>query len=412
MKAVSKLRGSLIVAILISILIGFMLANKYQMSPNWVAPYLSAAHNLSFRGDFLINAEECVSFTELSKEEQLTYKFISEKPLSKYNHNPIGYTYFIWAATKVFFFTGDQMAIILLQLLVHLLFCTSILSLLKYRKIAFYFFLIFYMTNPVILKYVTFNFYYFWQSVPGLLLILLILDDKKRLLYPILFALMFPFLLSTRMTLLLSLAAFFVFIIKRYQWYVPLLASCVFLLLYTTINKPTEKNIWHTVYVGIGAYDNPYVKELSDNKGYLLYEAATSEKLNASIGGNYYETNTIRKYQSITKKKVMDIFKQEPLLFLKNAVLNTLQVFSIGYINKGGDFLNILSALTGFIVLLWLIYLKKYVLILLIAAPSILFTGFYPPIPAYMFGSYVFLVAGYYFIFRDIISKFGISLEA
>ena len=60
MRAVSKLKIQLIAAILISTLVGLVLANKYQMSPNWVAPYLSAAHNLSFSGDFLINTEECI----------------------------------------------------------------------------------------------------------------------------------------------------------------------------------------------------------------------------------------------------------------------------------------------------------------------------------------------------------------
>jgi hypothetical protein len=269
-----------------------------------------------------------------------------------------------------------------------------------------------YMTNPLILKYVTFDFYYFWQSVPGLLLVLMVLDSKKRMVYPILFALLFPVLLSTRMTLALSLVVFFIFLLKRYKWYVPVLAGCVFLLLYNTINKPTEKNLWHTVYVGIGAYENPYVSELSDNEGYRLYEETTGERLSASIGGNYYETSTIRKYQEITKNKVMEILGENPLLFIKNALLNSLQVFSIGYVNKGGDLLNILSAVLGLLVLLWLVYLKKYVLIVLIAAPSILFTGFFPPIPAYMFGSYVFLVIGYYYIFRDILQKLNLTVEA
>ena len=49
-----------------------------------------------------------------------------------------------------------------------------------------------------------------------------------------------------------------------------------------SINKPTEKNLWHTVYVGIAAYENPYVKELSDNEGYRLYEETTGERLSAS----------------------------------------------------------------------------------------------------------------------------------
>jgi hypothetical protein len=412
MKAVSKPEISLVVAILFATVIALAMTRTTRMSPNWVAPYLSAAHNLKFGGDYLINEAECISFNELTEEEQLGYEFEKKTPLSQYNHNPIGYAYLIWVATKVFFFYGDQMAIVLLQLLIHLLLCTCVLLQLKSKKSAFYFFMVLYMVNPLILKFVAFDFYYFWQSVPGLLLIIMLLDIKKRLVYPILFALLFPILLSARMTLALSLAVFFVFIVQRYRWHIPLLASCIFLLLFNFINKPTEKNLWHTVYVGIGAYNNPYVNELSDDEGYLLYEEATGEKLLASIGGNYYDTSTIRKYQEITKSKVIDIFDQNPLLFIKNAALNSLQVFSIGYLNRGGDFLNILSALIGLVILIWLIYLKKYILIVLIAAPSFLFTGFYPPIPAYMFGSYVFLVVGYYFVFKDILNKFSVPLEA
>ena len=130
------------------------------------------------------------------------------------------------------------------------------------------------------------------------------------------------------------------------------------------------------------------------------------------MGGNYYNSDTIRKYQEITKGRVFEIFDQDPWIFLKNAMLNSFQIFSFGYFNKAGDLLNYVSALIGVIIFLWLLYLRKFLLVLLIAAPSITFTVFYPPIPAYMFGSYVFLIVGLYVILLDLTSKIKFRIEA
>ena len=86
-----------------------------RMSDNWMGPYLSAANNLEFSGEFMINEEEVNEFKKLNIKEQDFYKFSSKTDLVQYNHNPIGYVYLIKAAKTLFFFTGDQLSIIILQ---------------------------------------------------------------------------------------------------------------------------------------------------------------------------------------------------------------------------------------------------------------------------------------------------------
>tara|TARA_B110000259_G_scaffold69561_1_gene81950 strand:- start:211 stop:729 length:519 start_codon:yes stop_codon:yes gene_type:complete len=159
--------------------------------------------------------------------------------------------------------------------------------------------------------------------------------------------------------------------------------------------QPTKKNIWHTVYAGIGAYENEYGIKLSDKDAYDLYEKETGEKLNASVGGNYYEEIIINKYSEITKKESLVIIKNKPLMLIKNAILNTLQGYSIGYINKGGDMLNYIIALSGFLYFIYLIYFKKYIWVLMIGLSVGTFTLFYPPIQSYMYGSYLLIITSF-----------------
>ena len=90
------------------------------MSDNWVAPYLSAAANLSLGGNFDIDLDEVLKFKKLNVKEQDIYKFNKSKNLSNYNHNPIGFVYLIRIATFLFPFLGDQVSIIFLQSLVFL----------------------------------------------------------------------------------------------------------------------------------------------------------------------------------------------------------------------------------------------------------------------------------------------------
>jgi len=397
-----------------TIVVGSFFFGFQGMSDNWVAPYLSAAANLEWGGRFMISEPECIAFKALPLAEQLEYRFTVSNETIHYNHNPIGYVYIIRCATLLLPFVGDETAVMVFQLLFHLLFCLFILYLLRTNFLAFMFFAIGYMINPFILKYVAFNFYYFWQSIPSLLILILLIDKRYVNYVAALFTVVLPFILLARMTLVLSVLFLVgLLIYKKINWMYLIASLFIFSYIFTSIQQPTEKNIFHTIYVGIGAYKNPYVEALSDNVGYDLYKQKTGDDLDAQIGGNYYEGNVIHRYQDIAKKEVLDIVSECPTMFIKHAVLNTLQLYSFGFYSKGSEIFKYLSAAIGFIVLLSLLFLRQYWIIILIGIPSVTFTWFYPPIPAYMFGSYIFLLLAYYTLFEYLRSKYfgNIGLE-
>ena len=154
--------------------------------------------------------------------------------------------------------------------------------------------------------------------------------------------------------------------------------------------KSLKKDVWHTVYVGFGAYSNQYNISLSDEDGYNLYFKKYDRKLNPSIGGNYYNEEVITDYITIAKNECLTIIKNNPLIVIKNILSNTFQAFSVGYLNKGGDLINYIIALSGFI---YLMYFKKYIWVLMLVVSAGTFTLFFPPIPTYMYGNYLLIIA-------------------
>ena len=83
--------------------------------------------------------------------------------------------------------------------------------------------------------------------------------------------------------------------------------------------------------------------------------------------------------------------KESPLLLMKNALVNILGSFSLGYANRMPDFVNYGLALSGLVILSLLFSLRECWMILAIASTSICFAPYYPPIQAYMFGSFILL---------------------
>ena len=381
-----------ITTIIIALCLSFFYMKDHRMSDNWMGPYLSAAHNLSWAGTFKISIEEVNDFKDLSIVEQDSYDFKAENILEHYNHNPIGYAYIIKIATIMFPFLGDQAAIIILQCLIYLLINIIFLSLKEFDSKQKWLFFIIFSINPILLRFVPFNFYYFWQLIPFVIFGYLMLSKtpNKKIVVPLIILL--PLVILTRPNLVFSLLFVFHALYKKFNYKFLIISSIYFIGLIMFLYQPTKKNIWHTVYAGIGAYENEYGIKLSDKDAYDLYEKETGEKLNASVGGNYYEEIIIDKYSEITKKESLVIIKNKPLMLIKNAILNTLQGYSIGYINKGGDMLNYIIALSGVLYFIYLVYFKKYIWVLMIGLSVGNFTLFYPPIQSYMYGSYLLII--------------------
>ncbi|QMU64042.1 MAG: hypothetical protein GKR88_06875 [Flavobacteriaceae bacterium] len=362
------------------------------MSDNWMGPFLSGANNLEFAGSFEIDLNEVKHFKSLDIDQQDSYKFKGENNLVHYNHNPIGYVYLIKIATIVFPFLGDQLAVILLQCMVYVLINLLFLNLNTFNKRQRWLFFILFSINPIVLKFIPFNFYYFWQIIPTALFGYVLLASKPRRAFVIPLIILLPFILLTRPTVIVSLLFVFYVLYKQFNYSFSLRCLLFTFLVSYMLYQPTKKNVWHTVYAGLGAYQNEYGIKLSDKAPYNLYERITGEKLVASVGGNYYEEEVIDKYTVITKEEVIKIFKENPYIFIKNAFINTLQGFSFGYFNRNIDYINYFISFIGFIFLVFLYYNKLYTWIIFILFTVGTFTIYYPPIPAYMFGNYLPIV--------------------
>jgi len=380
-----------VLGVIIALIITYSINLNRRMSANWMGPYLSAAHNLEWSGDFNINIEEVIHFKELNVKNQDSYKFKSRKNLTHYNHNPIGYAYLIKGASMLFPFVGHQMAIILLQCLVFLLVNILFLKLFKLNNRQKWLFFILFSVNPLVLSFVPFNFYYFWQIIPSVIFGYLLLSKKPKLIILFALILILPFIIITRPTVVFSLLLVVYLLYKRTTIPFVMFGVIYVLIISFWLFQPIKKNIWHTVYTGFGAYSNSNNIELNDNSTYKLYTDYTGKKLNASIGGNYYDTEVIDKYSEITRSETLRIFNESPITFIKNAFVNTLQGFSIGYINKAGDTINYFIAFSGLILIGSMLFFKKYIWFLMIGLSIGTFTLYYPPIQSYMYGVYLLL---------------------
>jgi hypothetical protein len=378
----------LLVAFVGGVFINYGRSGKEGFSNNYLGPYLSAAAYYKPGQLFLIDTAEVNRFRNIDEiQSELAFRF-KEKGTYYYNHNPVGYIYFIQAGKLLFGrFFGDAQSVVWLQLLAHLILCTLLWKRLSHSAQK-WLFGIFYLINPLVLYFVTFNFYYFWQVLPcfGVLFLWM---DKKPSWESIILLLLSPIILATRPTLFFVLVLFFGLLGYYSRWYWGLLAATGCFLLFSWIYAPNKKNPWHTAYIGLGAYPNRLSISVSDEAGYALYEKTTGERLEVSVGGNYYDNNVIDRYKEITKEATMNYAKTEPLAIIRNGLLNFLQSFSLGYFVNKPMILYLLVACSGLVLIILSLWRRHYLLLALIFTYVIAFVPYFPPIPAYLFGAYL-----------------------
>ena len=201
--------------------------------------------------------------------------------------------------------------------------------------------------------------------------------------------------LLIRSTTAAAIAAFFVVAFLSIRPRTVFLVGLVaFATVVATGYSPSQKNFWHTAYVGVGAYPNAHVEGLSDDNGYALYRQRTGEPLNASLGGNYYDEKVMARYRDVSRSEFLGIARDDPGVLVRNAALNTLQGFTIGYLAGQRYVVHVAMALAGLLFAGLLLYTGQYVLTGLVLATIATFVPYYPPIPAYMYGAYLLLVVG------------------
>lgn len=388
----SRLTTKTIIICITTLVIGSLLFwNSSSQGTTFIYPYFSGAVNLGLDLSWKIDVESYANFFPLTYPEQLEYIFESGHPdnLIKYSILDPGYMFIVWIAQNLLFWLPQMKAVIWLQIFFHIASSLWVMSGLKTHGEKMVFFLS-YAANPIILHFVTFAFYYYWQIIP--VFAWYIYNNRFNIsnimtfhLLSLVLAVAFLIRQSTLIASLLILAAIAWKVRKFWLWLV-LLLFFVFAILFKNPSQP-----WHTAYVGIGAYSNSAGILLSDQSGYKHFFEQTGILIEIdSPHGNLYDQGVREHYYSTLRNALVSYAKENPWQMIRNAVLNILQSFSAGY-PVGYPILAYASALFGLIVLITLVKSRLYFIVGLCFANVAGFIFYFPPIPAYMFGNYFLL---------------------
>ncbi|MDA9679884.1 hypothetical protein N9U06_00310 [Gammaproteobacteria bacterium] len=363
---------------------------------NWTFPYFSVVENGVSQGHWAISKSDYYAFISLSHFDKIWFDFSAAKNaqnLVPFNYCAEALLHVIIFSKLLLPFIPPILALVTLQVIIHWIVCIAVIRRFseKYLRLLF---IAFYAVNPVVLKFVCFPFYYFWQVLPSVFLVLYLLDRRSWGIYLLPVALILGFSIGMRGTTILVVVAFLLLSIWKERSAISLLSVALVLVVKVFIYNG-DASPWHTMYVGIGGYDNPYGLTLSDVEGYRLFEKETGVVISTDvISGNYYHSETRSDYFNVLKEGYLNILKQSPLLLVSNAIKNTLGGYSFGYF-VGNPLLQWVAIISGGGFALMLLFLRQYAWFLAIGFSLITFTSFYPPIPAYMYGSYLILVVAF-----------------
>lgn len=390
-KRISLTWPQALLAVFAMIACALLFWNQRSQAPSWMYPYFSGAANLGLDLAWRVDMSGFADFASMAYSQQMDYRFgrAELSNLAPYSVLDKGYVYVIWVAQNLLFWLPQIKAIIWFQILFHVVSSLWVIGRLGSRRQQLIFMLA-YAANPVVLHFVTFAYHYYWQVLPSLAWFWYETREGARTgreLYLLALVLAVAFLIR-QSTAIVSL-----FILGYAAWRCKRVvgwgAVAGFLAFAMIAKNPSQP--WHTAYVGIGAYPNSAGIELDDESGYKLFKDSTGIQINtAPPNGNYYDEKVRGQYYGVLKERLASYAKDHPLQLVRNAVLNVLQGFSVGY-PVGHLTLAYASAFIGLIVLVVLAVRRMYVTIALIFAGVAGFVAYYPPIPAYMFGGYLLL---------------------
>ncbi len=368
--------------------------NPNSQSSAWIFPYFSGAANLGSDLAWRVDVNGYAQFATLPYSEQMNFRFgrVELPNLAAYSVLDKGYIYVVWLAQTVMFWLPPIKAVIWLQIVFHVLSSLWLMSRLSSRRQQVIFFLA-YAANPIVLHFVTFAYHYYWQVIPSLAWFWF--ENREgassgRRIGLLAFVLAGAFLIR-QSTVIVSLLIL-VYAAWRNRTVIGWAAVVCFLAFVTIAKNPSQP--WHTAYVGIGAYPNAAGIALDDESGYKLFKESTGIRINtAPPDGNYYDEQVRGRYYGVLKERIVEYAAEHPVQLARNAALNMLQGYSVGY-PVGHLLLAYVSALIGMVFLLTLLLHRMYLISALILAGVAGFVAYYPPIPAYMFGNYLLLSLG------------------
>ncbi len=385
----------------------YMLPSK-GMSPVWSVPYFSGSMEWSLSKGWLFQPAEVDAYKQLTGWDIYFYRFnqFPSLPLVKYELNSSGYLYLVWLAVNLFPFLGPVGAIVLLQVLTHLLVCVYIAYKMESR-LGKLLFLLLYAANPLVLYFVFYPFYYFWQMISSFVLLYYYRFDSQSsnrwwLHIGLAFLVFMGFAIRNTTILVLASTWFLLFYRRQFQtlaWH-----TVVYLFLgfiwFSYLEKVKGYGPWHNAFIGFAGYPNHHkdLAMMNDDTGYAYYNKYSGSQIDASIEGNFTtDVREAQNYYAYMKEKFFDLVKENPVEFIRNLLLNYFQGFSIGYLTKLPFIGKCLVAMSGFFLFSFFFKRRLLDVILLISVSHLTFSFYYPPIPAYMYGSYLLIV----FLFID-----------
>jgi len=395
------------VALVVSIATVCFAAGIEMQGDFWTVLYFSGAEHILSQGQWLLNKNDYSAFLSLNDLEKIWFDFsVTQNVANQIPANYYGsaFLHAIIMAKLTLPFIPPIIALVVLQVIIHCIICIAVLRRFSeiHLKLAF---IALYALNPVVLKFVCFAYYYFWQVLPSFFLVLYLLDKKSWGAYLLPVSVILAFSLGMRETTILVVLAFLLLSVLRERRAISLISIALVFGIKLFLYNGHGAGPWHTMYVGLGAYDNPYGVILNDNAGYKLFDEKTviSNKTNAKIT-NYDNFERRERYDDTLKKEYLAILKESPMLLLVNAVKNTLGGYSFGYF-VGSPLIQNMAIIFGGIFALLLLLFRQYVWFLAIGLSLISFTWFYPPIPAYMYGSYLIIIVSFIQVLSPLLRK-------
>jgi hypothetical protein len=362
------------------------------MGVNWSFPYFSGAANFESLYDWKISPSEYAKVMAMSISEQMAYRYVATDETIGYSYNDYGYVLVALVARHIFWWMGDIDSVVVLQIIIHVVLSLTTLVFLRstiQRTVFFFAFSV----NPLVIHIVTLPFYYFWTAIPSFIFIFVWFRGCKPSIWvwPIAGLCFFSFLVRPT-TIFVCLLVFAVILLKERR-VVVFAGLTLFLGFSIHSHAKSRKSPWHTMYIGIGAYENPYMPSKPlDSNGYAYYERITGRTVSTNaISGIFNDPESREHYDAIMRSAYWDVARESPVLLVRNAVFNTLQAFSLGY-DADRKWVQFASAITGLLMIGLIVWARQWIWGVGIIAVAGSFMLYFPPIPAYLFGAYPFTV--------------------
>lgn len=398
----SKQQPSVFIFILMVTMVAVSLhffSNAKHQSINWTFPYFSGAANFEEVFVWQISPSDFERAKLLTPAEYKKYRHKPTEDKITYSYNNYGYVLVAILSRNLFPFVGDLQGVIYLQILVHFFSCFFLICITLKTRTQRLGFIFLYAANPLVIHFVTFPFYYYWLFLPSFVFAIFILKPEWRrwCVFAAIPLLLFSHLIRPT-SIFLAGCAFIIAVRLATRVLEKFLAStalAVFTFSAFYVSTLFQGSPWHTIYIGLGAYENNFgVSRMSDEQGFEYFRQKTGVLLSTNpISGNFIDNKIRERYMESVQMRYFEIAREAPEIIVRNAFLNVLQVFSVGHIVDRPK-LSYLNSFIGLLVVCFLIFTKQKIWALGALLSAAGFVFYYPPIPAYNFGAYVLLSFG------------------